>query len=181
MFLHIAIVFMPDSSNQSKWSLFTPRHPNLHAKSWFLMAVLSCQAFCLSKFEAAVVRKVCPWWPHVSSAPRVALDASVLFAHTIYGMCWAWSALIGRSESVVVWCFEPRIVSFFRGLRTHTPPIPLLGLLLHPTQTDMWFLSFLIPLPLLGGGGIFPSIQILSQSDFYCNICVLYLEDRTRS
>lgn len=45
-------------------------------------------------------------------------------AHAIYGVCRAHDCLIGRGESVVVLCFEPQIVSFFRD-PPYAPPPPL--------------------------------------------------------
>lgn len=63
-----------------------------------------------------------------------------------------WS--IRKCCGLVFWATD----SFLFPRPPNTPLIPLLGLLLHPTQTDTCFLSFLIPLPLLGG--IFPSIQL---------------------
>lgn len=100
---------------------FTLKHQNLHAKgdAWFWL-VFEAVCFIVYLVDTIVVWKACPWRPLRSSAPRVALKASMLCPHTIYGMCWAWSSLIGRLESVVVWCFEPQIVSFFRGRQT--PP-----------------------------------------------------------
>ncbi len=63
-----------------------------------------------------------------------------------------WS--VRKCCGLVFWATD----SFLFPRPPNTPLIPLLGLLLHPTQTDTCFLSFLNPLTLLGG--IFPSIQL---------------------
>lgn len=84
-----------------------------------------------------------------------------------------WS--VRKCCGLVFWATD----SFLFPRPPNTPLIPLLGLLLYPTQTDTCFLSFLIPLPLLGG--IFPSIQLYKHwncyprlsCSFYCNIFLL--------
>lgn len=137
---------------------------------------LSC--FLVYLVDTLVVGKACPLRPLRSSAPRVALKASMLCAHTIYGMCWAWSALIGQSESVVVWCFEPQIVSFFRGLQTPPSSHSLACSYTQHKQTHAFCPSwFLFPywgeyFLLFSSTSIGTGYPRLSCS-FYCNIFFL--------
>lgn len=146
---------------------FTPRRHVLHAKraAWFLKVVLSCQLLLFIQV-----------WSN-SGEKSLPLVASRLFCTTCGSQCeravctyHIWHVLsLERSDwpfrkccGLVFWAADS--FRFPSPSNTHSP-IPLPGLLQHPTQTDTWFLSFLIPFPLLGG--IFPSIQLLSQSDLF--------------
>lgn len=138
-------------------STFTLKHQNLHAEgdAWFWWV-----------FEGV---KYCSVVRCNSGGKSLPLAASRLFCTTCcsqreHAVCTyhIWHVLslersdwsVGKCCGLVFWATD----SFLFPRPPNTPLIPLLGLLLYPTQTDTCFLSFLIPLPLLGA--IFPSIQL---------------------